>query len=95
MELDKFNDNTLRVLEGKREKEYDIKCKFYDDSNNEYWIYSSNKEDKKGNIDLHVSKVNEVDGEISLEECTNSNEIKLVVDMYEALKKHVVVEGGI
>ena len=95
MELEKFDDTTVRVLEGKREKEYDIKCKFYDENNNEYWIYSSDKVDKKGNVDLHISKVCEEDGEMMLEECTDTNEIKIVVDMYEALKKQVIVEGVI
>lgn len=93
MELEKFDNLKLKVMEGKREKEYNIKCKFFDSNGNEYWIYSNDSIDKKGNVELHVSKVVRNDDGLELVSCMETDEIKVAVNMYSALKQNVVVEG--
>ena len=92
MEIQNLKDTTITLKEGRKEKEYILKCKFFsEETGKEYWIYSDEIPNEKGEVELKVSSVSVVDGELVLKSCTNENELRLVVNMYEALKRHVKV----
>lgn len=92
MEIQNLKDTTITLKEGKKEKEYVLKCKFFsEETGKEYWIYSDEKPNKMGEVELKVSSVSVVDDELVLKSCTKEDELRLVVNMYEALKRHVKV----
>lgn len=92
MEIQNLKDTTITLKEGRKEKDYTLKCKFFsDETGKEYWIYSDEIPNEDGEVELKVSSVMVVDGELILKACTDENELRLVVKMYEALKRHVKV----
>lgn len=92
MKTEDFKDTTITVKEGRKEKEYKLKCKFFsDETGKEYWIYSDGIPMENGDIELKVSYVVKKEDELTLVSCTSESEIKLVVNMYEALKRRVKV----
>ena len=96
MEIQNLKDTTITLKEGKKEKEYTLKCKFYSpETEKEYWIYSDEIPNENGEIELKVSYISNVDGEIELKSCTKEDELRLAVNIYEALKKRVKVSKEI
>lgn len=92
MEIQNLKDTTITLKEGRKEKDYTLKCKFFsDETGKEYWIYSDETPNEFGEVELKVSSVSIIDGELILKACTDENELRLVVKMYEALKRHVKV----
>ena len=92
MEIQNLKDTTITLKEGRKEKEYILKCKFFsEETGKEYWIYSDEIPNDKGEVELKVSSVSIVNDELVLKSCTDENELRLVVNMYEALKRHVKV----
>ena len=92
MEIQNLKDTTITLKEGKKEKEYVLKCKFNSpETGKEYWIYTDEVPNEKGEIELKVSSLSVVNDELVLSSCVDEDELRLVVNMYEALKRHVKV----
>ena len=92
MKIQDLKDTTITLKEGRKEKEYILKCKFFsDETGKEYWIYTDETPNEKGEVELKVSSLSIVEGEPVLKSCVKEDELKLVVSMYEALKRRVKV----
>lgn len=92
MKVENLKDTIITLKEGKKEKNYKLKCKFYsDETEKEYWIYSDEEVNDQGQMELKVSSVTKKDDTLTLVSCTDPSELKLVVSMYEALKQRVII----
>lgn len=90
MAVENLKDTIITLKEGRKEKNYKLKCKFYsEETGKEYWIYSDEEQDEDGCIELKVSSVSKKEDAITLVSCTDPDELRLVVNMYEALKQRV------
>ncbi len=93
MPMQTNNEIIIKLKEGKKEKEYKLKFKFFsDETGREYWIYTDDKKDKNGDVELKVSYIDIKDGKMSLVTCTDKKELKLVANIYEALKHNINIK---